>query len=698
MDKEPFKAGAGIARIRNVGIIAHIDAGKTTITERILYYTGKTHKIGEVHQGAAEMDWMEQEKERGITITSAATTCYWRDHKINIIDTPGHVDFTVEVERSLRVLDGAIGVFCAVAGVQPQSETVWRQATHYGIPRLVAVNKMDRVGADYDRALESLVTKLGANPVPLTVPVGSEDSFRGIVDLVTGEYVTFEGELGEDVERVPIASLPDDSRIELVAIHHRYRERLLEGVAEFHPLTEELYLNDQSDAITPEMLREAIRTGTLEGRIQPVLAVSALKNKGVQPLIDAIVDFLPSPRDRGGVEGINPKTKETESRSVDPKAPLTAFVFKTATDPFFGKLTYFRTYSGTMRVKESLLNSHTGRGLRINRLLEMHANEKTDLSELGPGEIGAAVGLKGCRTGDTLCDRNHPIALGEIEFPVPVMRVAIEPGSTDDEKKLEDSLDNLAVDDPTFTVTLDPETGQRIISGMGELHLEIIVDRLKREFGVRCRVGEPQIAYKESISDRGEEEFILDRQFGGRGQFARVRLAVEPAGTGEGFSFSGRVDGLPGVYHDAIDEGSRQGMQVGVVAGYPMVDVRARLVDAAFDEELSTPEVFQAAAFRAFHLACEKAGPLVLEPVMSLEVTCPEEFLGNVLKDLSTRRGRITETRVLAGSQVVDAVVPLSAMFGYSTAVRSLTQGRADYHMQFERYSPVPEGSPARWW
>ncbi|MCK4593827.1 elongation factor G, partial [bacterium] len=631
-----------------------------------------------------------------------ATTCYWRDHKINIIDTPGHVDFTVEVERSLRVLDGAIGVFCAVAGVQPQSETVWRQATGYGIPRLVAVNKMDRVGADYDRALESLKTKLGANPVPLTVPVGAEDSFRGVLDLVTGEYVTFEGKLGENVERVPIASLPDDPRVELVGIYHRYRERLLEGVAEFHHLTEELYLNDQSDAITPEMLREAIRTGTLEGRIQPVLAVSALKNKGVQPLIDAIVDFLPSPRDRGAVQGVNPKTKETESRSVDPKAPLTAFVFKTATDPFFGKLTYFRTYSGTMRVKESLLNSHTGRGLRINRLLEMHANKKTDLSELGPGEIGAAVGLKGCRTGDTLCDRDHPIALGEIEFPEPVMRVAIEPGSTDDEKKLEDALDNLAVDDPTFTVTEDPETGQRIISGMGELHLEIIVDRLKREFGVRCRVGEPQIAYKESISTVAKATFTIDRLVGGKRQYAEVEIEVQPLVQGSVSNFifqSGLEDRmLPKHIVQAIEDGASLGMSVGPIAGYPMINVMASLPYASYVEEAATPEVFQAAAFRAFHLACEKAGPLVLEPVMSLEVTCPEEFVGNVLKDLSTRRGRIIETRVLAGSQVVDAVVPLSAMFGYSTAVRSLTQGRADYHMQFERYSPVPEDSTARWW
>jgi elongation factor G len=689
VDPERDKARAAIALIRNVGIMAHIDAGKTTLTERVLYYSGKTHKIGEVHQGTAEMDWMEQEKERGITITSAATTCYWRGHKVNIIDTPGHVDFTVEVERSLRVLDGAIGVFCAVAGVQPQSETVWRQAARYGIPRLAVVNKMDRVGADFDRALESMADKLGANPVPVTVPVGAEDSFSGVVDLVTMDLVTFGDDLGLTVTRGPL----DEGLAGLAAPH---RERLVEAACEHDDGLMHRYL--EGGGFTPDELRAGLRAGTLAGEVQPVLAVSALKNKGVQPVLDAVVDYLPSPVDRGNVRGVNPKTERGEERRPDPAAPLTAYVFKTATDTFFGKLTYFRTYSGTMKKKESLLNSHTGRGLRVGRLLEMHANRKTDIDELGPGEIGAAVGLKGCRTGDTLCDRDHPIALGTIEFPEPVMRVAIEPGSTADEKKLEDSLASLAEDDPTFAVTVDPETGQRIISGMGELHLEIIVDRLRREFGVRCRVGEPQIAYKESISVAAEEEFTLDRQLGGRGQFARVRLAVEPAGAGEGFSFSGRVDGLSRIFAEAIEKGCRQGMQVGVVAGYPMVDVRGRLVDAAQDEELSTPEVFQAAAFRAFHLACEKAGPIVLEPVMSLEVACPEEFLGNVLKDLSTRRGRITETRTLAGSRMVDAVVPLSAMFGYSTAVRSLTQGRADYHMQFERYSPVPEDSPARWW
>ncbi|HDR06941.1 MAG TPA: elongation factor G [Candidatus Coatesbacteria bacterium] len=682
--------------MRNVGITAHIDAGKTTLTERILYYSGKTHKIGEVHEGTAEMDWMEQEKERGITITSAATTCSWRGHRVNIIDTPGHVDFTVEVERSLRVLDGAVGVFCAVAGVQPQSETVWRQAVRYEIPRLAVVNKMDRVGADFDRALESMRVKLGAKPVPLTVPVGAEDSFTGVIDLVTAEYVTFGGELGAEVERRPITSLPDEPRLELLRLYDGYRPMLLDGVAECDAEVLNLYLSDVE--VPPEALKRAIRAATLEGAVQPLLAVSALKNKGVQPVLDAVVDYLPSPLDRGAVRGVNPKTQAEEERGPDPAAPMTAYVFKTQADPFFGKLTWFRTYSGTMRVKESYLNSHTGRGLRVGRLLEMHANRKTDIAELGPGEIGAAVGLKGCRTGDTLCDRDHPVALGAISFPEPVMRVAIEPGSTADEKRLADALESLAEDDPTFTVTEDPETGQRIISGMGELHLEIIVDRLRREFGVRCRVGEPQIAYRESLLASGEEEFTLDRQVAGKGQYARVRIAVEAAAPGEGFSFSGRVDGLPGVYHEAAREGCRQGMGVGVLAGYPMVDVRGRLVDADYSEELSTVELFQAAAFRAFHLACEKAGPVVLEPVMSLEVTCPEEFLGNVLKDLATRRGQITETRTLAGSQVVAARVPLSAMFGYSTAVRSLTQGRAAYHMQFERYDPLPQDSPARWW
>ena len=686
----PFaRAVDPIALIRNVGITAHIDAGKTTLTERVLYYSGKTHKIGEVHEGTAEMDWMEQEKERGITITSAATTCSWRGHRINIIDTPGHVDFTVEVERSLRVLDGAVGVFCAVAGVQPQSETVWRQATHYGIPRLAVINKMDRVGADFDRALESMVKKLGANPIPVNIPVGAEDNFTGVVDLVTMELVTFGDDLGLTVTREPL----DGPLAEMAA---PYRERLVEIAAEHDDALMQKYLD--GGEVTPDDIRAGLRRGTLAGEIQPVLAVSALKNKGVQPVLDAVVDYLPSPLDRGAVKGINPKTELEEERKPDPRAPMTAYVFKTASDTFFGKLTFFRTYSGTLKVKDSLLNSHTGRGVRVGRLLEMHANRKTDIAVLGPGEIGAAVGLKGCRTGDTLCDRDHPIALGTIEFPEPVMRVAIEPGSTADEKKLADALESLAEDDPTFTVTEDPETGQRIISGMGELHLEIIVDRLQREFTVRCRVGEPQIAFRESVSGPGEDEFILDRQLAGKAQFAKVRVAVEPAGSGEGFSFSGWVEGLPKSYHEAIAEGCRQGMQVGVVAGYPMVDVRSRLVDAGYDEELSSADVFRAAAFRAFHLACAEAGPIVLEPVMSLEVTCPEEFLGNVLKDLSTRRGQITETRVLPGYQVVDARVPLSAMFGYSTAVRSLTQGRADYHMQFERYAPVPEDSSARWW
>jgi elongation factor G len=674
---EPHQQKAGIALIRNVGITAHIDAGKTTLTERILYYSGKTHKIGEVHEGTAEMDWMEQEKERGITITSAATTCYWRERKINIIDTPGHVDFTVEVERSLRVLDGAVGVFCAVAGVQPQSETVWRQAAHYGIPRLAVINKMDRVGADFDRAVQSLIAKLGANPVPVTIPVGAEDAFTGIVDLVTMEHVTFsDDDLGLTVTRKPLDG-------PLAGMAAPYRERLLEAAAEYDDALTHKYL--EGGELTPDEIRAGLRAGTLAGEIQPVLAVSALKNKGVQPVLDAVVEYLPSPLDRGVVKGVNPKTEREEERKPDPRAPVTAYVFKTASDTFFGKLTFFRTYSGTLKVKDSLLNSHTGRGVRVGRLLEMHANRKTDIAELGPGEIGAAVGLKGCRTGDTLCDRDHPIALGTIEFPEPVMRVAIEPGSTADEKKLADALESLAEDDPTFTVTEDPETGQRIISGMGELHLEIIVDRLQREFGVRCRVGEPQIAYRESVSGPGEDEFILDRQLAGKAQYGKVRVAVEPAESGE-------------PYLEAIEEGCRQGMQVGVLAGYPMVDVRCRLVDAGFDEELSSSEVFRATAFRAFHLACGKAGPIVLEPVMSLEVTCPEEFLGNVLKDLATRRGQITETRVLAGLQVADARVPLSAMFGYSTAVRSLTQGRADYHMQFERYAPVPEDSPARWW
>jgi len=683
------KTDAEIARVRNVGITAHIDAGKTTLTERILYYTGKTHKIGEVHDGAAEMDWMEQEKERGITITSAATTCFWREHRINIIDTPGHVDFTVEVERSLRVLDGAVGVFCGVAGVQPQSETVWRQAARYGVPRIAVINKLDRIGADYDRAVADLVDKLEASPVPVTIPLGLEDEFRGVIDLVREELVTFGDDLGLSVER---RSLTDGERDYAAP----YRERLVEAACDYDDGLLEAYLHGEE--LDPGLLLAALRAGTLASELHPVFAASALRNKGVQPVIDAVIDLLPSPLDRGAVGGLNPENGERETRRPDAGEPSTAYVFKTATDPFVGNLTFFRTYSGTLSVKDVLLNSHTGRKVRINRLLEMHANKKHDVKTLGPGEIGAAVGLKGCRTNDTLCDPRYPLVLGEIEFPEPVVRVAIEPRSTEDEKKLEASLDELAADDPTFTVHEDAETGQRIISGMGELHLEVIVDRLRREFNVGCRVGEPQIAYKESVTAAGKARFTLDRLLGGRRQFAEVAVAVEPNASGAGFAFTGDIDELPRDFHAAIAEGCRQGTFSGPVAGYPMVDVKARLVGARHDDEASTPEVFQAAAFRAFHQACEQAAAVVLEPTMALEITCPEDFVGNVLKDLVARRGQILETQVRGGAQIIDALVPLSAMFGYATAVRSLTQGRAAYHMQFERYDPVPEDAPGRWW
>ncbi|MBD3371247.1 MAG: elongation factor G [Candidatus Coatesbacteria bacterium] len=689
VSENPAKQTAAIARVRNVGITAHIDAGKTTLTERILYYTGKTHKIGEVHDGAAEMDWMEQEKERGITITSAATTCFWRDHRINIIDTPGHVDFTVEVERSLRVLDGAVGVFCAVAGVQPQSETVWRQAARYGVPRLAVVNKMDRVGASYDRVLDDLVAKLDASPAPLTIPLGAEETFRGIIDLVTLERVEFGGDLGLEVRRSPL----DDEEAALAA---PYRERLVEVACDFDDALMEDYLHGRDPE--PARLVSALRTGTLACGLHPVLAASALRNKGVQPVLDYVVELLPSPLDRGAVTGLNPDSGERETREPDPDQPATAYVFKTATDPFVGKLTFFRTYAGTLGVKDKLLNSHTGRQVRINRLLEMHANKKHDVKSLGPGEIGAAVGLKGCRTNDTLCDPAAPLILGEIDFPEPVVRVAIEPRSTEDEKKLEGALEELAADDPTFTAHEDAETGQRIISGMGELHLEIIVDRLKREFKVGCRVGEPQIAYKESVASAAVGSFTLDQLLGGKRQYARVEVRVSPAEPGEGFSFSGTVDGLPRLYREAAAAGCRQGMYSGPTAGYPMIDVRAELTGADFDDEASSEEVFQAAAFRAFHAACQKADPRVFEPLMLLEITCPEDFVGNVMKDLVTRKGQILETRVQAGAQVVDALVPLSRMFGYATTLRSLTQGRAAHHMQFERYEPVPEDAEGRWW
>jgi len=691
MSQSTSRIGNKIKLIRNVGIMAHIDAGKTTLTERILYYTGKTHKIGEVHEGAAEMDWMDQERERGITITSAATTCHWHDHKINIIDTPGHVDFTVEVERSLRVLDGAVGVFCGVAGVQPQSETVWKQATRYGVPRLVMINKLDRVGANFDRAVDSLVDKLGANPIPVTIPVGIEDSFSGVIDLLTSEYITFDGEKGETVNRSPLT----EEQADLAA---PYREQMIETAAEYDDELMMRYLD--GGAITVEELKAALRKGTLASEIQPVFAASALKNKGVQPVIDGILSYLPNPKDRGAVQGVHPTSGEIISREPKPTEPATIYVFKTATDPFVGKLTFFRTYSGTVAVKDVLLNSHTGRSVRVNRLLEMHADKKTDVKELGPGEIAAAVGLKNCRTGDTLCAKEHPVALGEIDFPVPVVRVAIEPSSSADERKLEDALENLAEDDPTFTVTEDHETGQRVVSGMGELHLEIIVERLKREFSVVCRVGEPMIAYKEGITAEGIGRYEIDLTLpNGTRQFARVELLVKPSEPGGGFSFTAADRLLPSRFLEVVETGARQGLSVGSVAGYPLLDdISVTLKSAAFDDEATTTELMQAAATGAFRQACENATPQVLEPVMELEVEVPEEFFGNVLKDLNTRRGQITHTDAQAGSQLVGAVVPLSTMFGYATTVRSLTQGRAAYNLQFLRYEEVPVGAKGRWW
>ena len=668
---------------RNIGIMAHIDAGKTTTTERILYYTGKTHKIGEVHEGAAVMDWMAQEQERGITITSAATTVSWRDTQINIIDTPGHVDFTMEVERSLRVLDGAIALFCSVGGVEPQSETVWRQADKYGIPRIAFVNKMDRIGADFFRGLEMMVDRLGANPVALQIPIGREAEFRGIIDLIEMNAIIYLDELGTDFE---ITDIPDDHK----ELADEYRLKLIESIADHDDHLMEAYIEGQE--ITPAHMREVIRKATLDISITPVMCGSAFKNKGVQPLMDAIVDFLPAPIDVPAVTGIKPGGEEVTRQTAD-DAPFSALAFKVAVDPYVGKLTYFRVYSGTLKAGSYVFNTSKDKRERISRILQMHANHREDREEIYAGELAAAVGLKVTGTGDTLCDPSKPVILESMEFPEPVIMVAIEPRTKADEEKLGNSLQRLAEEDPTFRVFTDEETGQTIIQGMGELHLEIIVDRLTREFGVDANVGSPQVAYRETVTQKVQKvEGRFVRQSGGRGQYGHVRIDMEPNEPGGGYEFESKIMGgvVPRDYIPSVDDGIQEAMSTGVIAGYPMVDIKVTLVDGSYHEVDSSDMAFKIAGSLAFKNAAQKAKPTLLEPMMAVEVVTPAEFMGDVMGDLNSRRGHIDGMEPRGNGQVITATVPLSTMFGYATDLRSATQGRATYTMQFKHYAQVP--------
>jgi elongation factor G len=672
--------------VRNIGIMAHIDAGKTTTTERILYYTGRTHKMGEVHEGAATMDWMAQEQERGITITSAATTAFWRDHRINIIDTPGHVDFTVEVERSLRVLDGAIAVFDSVAGVQPQSETVWRQADKYKVPRIAFINKMDRTGANFFAAVQSMRDRLGANPVPVQIPIGSEDGFRGVVDLVEMQAIVYKDDLGErfDVTEIPV---------ELVEQAHEYHHQLIDAISHFDDEVLEAYIEDET-SVTPDLIRRAVRAGTLADEITPVLLGSAFKNKGVQPLLDAVVDYLPSPLDVPPMVGLDPKTEQEVERKPSLDQPFSALAFKVMSDPYVGKLTYFRVYSGKIKAGDRVLNTTTGKTERIGRILQMHANHREERDEIGAGEIAAGVGLKNTTTGDTLAVESAPIVLESITFPDPVISVAVEPKSKADQDKLGAGLARLAEEDPTFRVTTDDETGQTLISGMGELHLEIIVDRLKREFNVDANVGRPQVAYRETISKPAEKvqgRFV--RQTGGSGQYGDAIINLLPQEPGAGYEFVDKVVGgkIPREFIPAVDAGIREAMDAGVLAGYPVVDVKVELVDGSYHEVDSSERAFKIAGSMAFKEAMKRAKPKLLEPVMSVEVTTPEDYLGDVMGNLNGRRGRIESMSPLGNAQVIKAIVPLSEMFGYATDLRSMTQGRADFTMQFERYEEVPQ-------
>ena len=674
-----------LERTRNIGIMAHIDAGKTTTTERILYYTGVSHRMGEVHEGAAQMDWMDQERERGITITSAATTCFWNDHRVNIIDTPGHVDFTVEVERSLRVLDGAVAVFDSVQGVEPQSETVWRQADKYRVPRIAFLNKMDRVGADFSASVQSIVDRLEANPVPVQLPIGKEGDFRGVIDLVSMKSYLFNDEtLGADY-------VVEDVSPDLLPTAQEYRDKMIEAVAEFDEALLEQYLN--GDSLKPEDIKRAVRTGTNQMRMTPVLCGSAFKNKGVQPLLDAVVDFLPSPLDVPEVEGVEPSSGKKMSCPPDDEEPFSALAFKIMADPFAGQLTYFRVYSGRLETGSYVYNVTQGKRERIGRLLKMHANKREDIDVVYAGDIAAAVGMKGARTGDTLSHEKRPVLLEVIKFPEPVISMAVEPKTKQDLEKLGFSLEKLSQEDPSFHVQTDDETGQTIISGMGELHLEIIVDRLVREFKVQANVGKPEVAYRETIRGTGEAEGKYIKQSGGRGQYGHVVLRVEPSEPGLGLEFVNKIVGgvIPREYIPAVEKGVRERMESGVVAGYAMRDVRVTLFDGSYHEVDSSEMGFKIAASMAFEGGCRKANPILLEPVMKVEVLVPQDFMGDVIGDLNSRRGKVQGIKARVGSQAVEAMVPLGEMFGYATSLRSKTQGRATYSMEFAEYEPVPK-------
>jgi len=675
-----------LERTRNIGIMAHIDAGKTTTTERILYYTGISYKIGEVHEGTAVMDWMVQEQERGITITSAATTCFWRDHRVNIIDTPGHVDFTIEVERSLRVLDGAVAVFCGVGGVEPQSETVWRQADRYAVPRIAFVNKMDRVGADFDRVVREIRERLRANPLVLQLPLGREEAFRGVIDVVTMKAIVWEDEsLGARYreEEIPAAEREAASAA---------RERMVEALADVSERVMEKYLNGEE--IAEEEIRAAIRTGTVQMKIVPVVCGSAFKNKGVQLLLDAVVDYLPSPLDVPPMRGANPNTGNEEERLASDSEPFTALAFKIMSDPYVGTLTFLRVYAGVMSTGSYVYNSVKGKKERIGRLLKMHANKREEIKEVYAGDIAAAVGLRDTTTGDTLCDESKPIVLERMEFPDPVISIAIEPKTKVDQERLGGSLHKLATEDPSFRISTNPETGQTLISGMGELHLEIIVDRLLREFKVDANVGKPQVAYKETVRKAVEQEAKFIRQTGGRGQYGHVVLRVEPLEPGGGFQFVDGTKGgvIPREYIPAIGKGVKEAMESGVLAGYPVVDVKATVIYGSYHEVDSSEIAFKIAGSMAFKEAMAKANPVILEPIMSLEVVTPEEFMGDVISDINRRRGRILGQEPRGNTQVIAAVVPLAEMFGYATDLRSRSQGRATFTMQFSHYEPVPKG------
>ena len=676
-----------LERCRNIGIMAHIDAGKTTTTERILFYTGKTHRIGEVHEGTATMDWMEQEQERGITITSAATTCTWRDIRINIIDTPGHVDFTAEVERSLRVLDGAVAVFDAVHGVQPQSEKVWRQADKYGVPRICFINKIDKMGADFEHAVDTLRKRLNAKPVAIQIPIGQEDKFKGVVDLIEMKSIVWQD------DTIGAEYITGEIPAELQKKAEAFHTALVETVAENDDDMLHKFL--EGETISPAELRASLRKSTIALKVFPVVVGTAFKNKGVQPLLDAVVDYLPSPLDAGEVKGVNPDNGEVITRKPADSEPFSALAFKIMADPFVGQLTFIRVYSGQLKSGDSVLNAGRGRSERIGRLLKMHANKREDINEILAGDICAAVGLKNVSTGDTICDEKHPIALENITFAVPVISVAVEPKTKADQEKMGMALSKLAQEDPTFKVHTDPDSGQTIISGMGELHLEIIVDRMMREYKVEANVGKPQVAYRETIRKHAQAEGKYIRQTGGKGQYGHAKIYLDPQPAGMGYEFVNDITGgsVPKEFIKPIDQGIKEALEGGILAGYPMVDVKATLYDGSYHDVDSNEMAFKIAGSMAFKEAARKASPVLLEPVMAVEVVTPEDYAGVIMGDLSSRRGRIEGMEHRAGSQVIKAIVPLAEMFGYATHMRSSTQGRAEYSMHFARYEEVPRSA-----